>query len=72
MPHVRAMEDVVAKKVLDYPSAARSCVAVNNYKAQALVLHTTSSSSSVAASLPIVSQVFFPFGYGTLQAGITF
>jgi hypothetical protein len=71
MPHVSVMEGVATKKVLDYPSAARSCVAVNNYKARALVLHTTSSSSSVATSLPIVSQVFFSFGYDTLQAGIT-
>ena len=63
------MEEAATKKILDDPSAAKYCVAVNNYKAQALVLHTTSSSSSAAASLPVISRVFFSFGCN-LQAGI--
>ena len=62
------MEEAATKKVLNYPSAAKYCVAVNNYKAQAQVLHTTSSSSSVAASLPVTSRIFFSFGCD-LQAG---
>ena len=65
------MEEAATKKILNDPSVAKYCVAVNNYKAQALILHTTSSSSSAAASLPVISRVFFSFGYGTLQVGIT-
>jgi hypothetical protein len=68
---VSVMKEAATKKVLDYLSAAKYCIAVNNYKARALVLHTTSFSSSIAASLSVVSQVFFPFGR-TLQAGIAF
>jgi hypothetical protein len=70
MPHMSVMEEAATKKVLDYPFAAKYCIAINNYKARTLVLHTTNSSSSIVASLPIVSQVFFSFGCCILQAGI--
>jgi hypothetical protein len=66
MPYINVMEEVATKKVLDQPSVAKNCVAVNNYKARALVLHTINSSSSVTTLLPIIFQVFFSCGYGIL------
>jgi hypothetical protein len=64
------MEEAKTMKVLNYLFIAKYCITVNNYKARALVLHTTSSSYSLAALLPIISQIFFLFGYYTLQADI--